>query len=446
MSLEDHLRAIQNSIQSNTLHVTLSINPTSSHIAPLQKALQSYSNSQLMSNIEKIGYFDNNWPSFESLVQNYLIFVRDFDPWSLQRSVDLLIKFYESLSVALNNAQNAKLLVLVKESTSQIVPVAKLADQRLMNATGRINDYPRLSYMSTLLLKSLNNIRNDPELGIPSKRFKISILMFLSITLCQTYMSIDSVMLCNNVFSNINILNLDKSLISRKQLIQYRFMLGKFHLLQSNYYLAYHHFDWCFSNCHQQTPLKNILLILKYLIPSGLLVGRCPNLAYLQSQLGNHHLLQLYAPLIQCYKNGDLFSFSKLVATNQQYFANLGILVGFLQRVRILILRNLIQKVYKLQGGLSFETVGRALRLSIDPDQTRSYFGSKSLWMYTITNGDLDESFTETLLMTLIDANLLKAKLTPSKTIILSKSGLFPAAYNVYANSYKKNEKERWLE
>ncbi|KAG7925615.1 hypothetical protein KL925_004025 [Ogataea polymorpha] len=446
MSLADYLQLVQNAIQTDTLHIALSVDPTTQHVAPLQKNLQNYSNSHIMSEIEKASFFDGDWPSFETLVQSYLIFVRDFDPWSLQKSIDLLIKFYESLSVALNNNQNAKLLRLVQESTSSIVRLAKLVDEKLMSINGRTNDYPRLSYMTTLLLKSLNNIRNDPELNIPSKRYKISILMFLSITLCQTYMYIDSVMLCNNVFSNINILALDKSLISRKQLIQYRFVLGKFHLLQSNYYVAYHHFYWCFKNCHQQAPLKNILLILKYLLPSGLLVGKCPNLQYLEAQLGNHELLQLYRPLIQCYKNGDLFGFSKMVAKKQEYFIKLGILIGFLQRVRILVLRNLVLRTYKLQGGLSFDYVRNALEVSLSPESMKNEFAARHEWFYTVLNEGLDETLVETLLMSLIDANLLKAKLTPSRTIIMSKTGLFPDPYSVYEKGIKRNDKEKWLD
>ncbi|GME79918.1 unnamed protein product [Ambrosiozyma monospora] len=277
-TITEYLNSVKGAISSNTLDVVLSVNPsavTSSFIPKLQIFLQPLSDKDIMKQIENTHFFNNDWISFENLVQRYLIFVRDFNPWSLLESIDLLISFYESLGIALNNPQfSSMLLTLVVKSTKLLIPLSQLVDEKLMIMNNRTNDYPRLSYLSTLLLKVLNNLRNDQELNTPANKYKISVLMYISISLCNTYVKIGSPMLCNNVFSNINILSLNKNLISRKQLVQYRFVLGRFNMQQSHFYTAYIHFNWCFANCHYNTSPQMIATICKYLIPCGLVVGQ----------------------------------------------------------------------------------------------------------------------------------------------------------------------------
>ncbi|QPG73460.1 hypothetical protein FOA43_000771 [Brettanomyces nanus] len=436
-SLETFLVEVKQAINTNSLNKVLSVNPaTTKHIPLLQPLLQTYEDKQLDSIIENFHFFDNNWPAFEIVLQKYLIFVRDLDPWSLLDSIDLLIAFYESISIALNNKQfNSYLFPLTYDLTKMLIPLAKLVDNKMMKIENRSNNFPRVSYLSTIMLKALNNIRSSPDLDDhvnPSIKYTIFVLMYISITLCNIYIYIDSPMLCNNVFSNINVLGLDRSLITMSQLIKYRFVLGKFHLLQSHYYLAFHHFEWCFLNSHSGSEVRFLVSILKYLIPCGLLMGKVIDIRSLQNIVGNDEkgikLVNLYMPIIQYYKNGNLENFTRYVKVKRSYFIGLSLYVGFLQRIRILIIRNLLRNVYRFTQGLKFEDVRRALEISLNSSQHKQM---DQLWFYVITD-QVDDKITENILMALIDSNLIKAKLTATRSIVLRRTGSFPKIYDIY--------------
>ncbi|VEU21513.1 DEKNAAC102710 [Brettanomyces naardenensis] len=453
-TLEKFLEQVKQAIYTHTLDKSLSVNPvTTKHIPLLQPILQDYKNKQLDSIIENYHFFNNDWPAFEILLQKYLIYVRDFDPWSLLDSIDLLMDFYEANSIALNNKQfNSLLFKLTYEATKIMIPLSKLVDTKLMKVENRVNNYPRVSYLSTVMLKALNNLRSSPELdeksGNPSTRYTIFVLMYVSISLCNVYIYIGSPILCNNVFSNINVLGLDRRLVSKSQLIKYRFVLGKFHLLQSHYFEAFHHFEWCFSNCHVGSGVRILVTILKYLIPCGLLVGKIVDTNILRAIAANDNegqlLVELYTPLIEHYKAGDLSRFTECVKANRQYFINMSLLVGFLQRIRILILRNLFHNVYRMTNMLRFEDIRLALALSLNVNEQQQA-GTQDLWFYLIAD-KVDDTLTENILMSLIDNNLIKAKLTASRNVILRKNDSFPKIYDIYRIMYPGNSKESWLD
>ncbi|OWB75629.1 hypothetical protein B5S31_g5559 [[Candida] boidinii] len=280
-SIADFLNSVSqclNRKDSSGLLNLLTLDPTSNHIPILQKSLVNITNRQLQEFINKENFLDNNWPSFDNYIFSYLIYIRDFNPWSILDSIDLMIKVSNDLSISLNNnTYNNNLLYLVKDTFDILIPLIKKIDTKLMIINKRTNNYTRLSNLSTILLKSLNNLRSDLDLNLPSNKFKQSIVMYLSIKLCQIYYLIDSPMLCNNVFSNINNLNLNIKNLQKSQLIQYRFFVGKFHFLQSNFLNEFNHFNWCFNNLHSLTNSNIIITIFKYLIPSGLLIGKLIN-------------------------------------------------------------------------------------------------------------------------------------------------------------------------
>ncbi len=450
--LDQFLNDIKDSRTPVDLSSFLDINPlTAKHLPALQQSLQSYGDDQLGSMIENKHFYNNDWPAFEIMIEKYLIFAKNVDPWSLLNSIDLMIDFYSSLSVALNNKQfHTILFKLTYNVTNLIIPLTKFVDTKVMQIENRVNNYPRLSYLSTIMLKVVNNIRGSPaldELGSSESRDTISVLMSVCVLLCNLYIFIDSPILCNNVFSNMNVLRLDKRLTSKSQLINYRFVLGKFHLGQSNYFLAYKHFIWCFENIHRDISVHSLVKILKYLIPCGLLVGKVANIKLLEGLIHNDEdglqLIQIYRPLVGSYKSGDIKGFSDTMRRNRAYFIGLCLYVGFLQRVRILIMRNLILKVYKTTGRLNFEDVESALNVSLDSRHQSAEAGNLSF--YTITD-QIDNSFTQSVLVALVDSNLIRAKLTASRNIILSRTNPFPNIYDIYKLKYKQSGKEGWLD
>ncbi|CDK24419.1 unnamed protein product [Kuraishia capsulata CBS 1993] len=460
--LEFFLKKLKNALQlpaptaQAPLAELLSLDPQKHHIPRLQAELQNVTSEKLSDDIDALKLFDNGWPGLEQAVLTYLVFVRDFNPWSTLDSIDLMIKYFSDLAVAMGNIEFSKyLLSTLAQTTAMIVPLTKTVDLKLMLVNKRKMDFPRLSHVSGILLKAMNNLRADTDIALPSHRDKQTLLILLSAKLCSTYFFIGSPMLCNNIFSNISTLKLNSSYIPRAQLLRYRFLVGKYHFTQSSMLNAFHHFSWCLENCHTNASPAIFVTLLKYLIPCGILVGRILNMEFLKklnqfklNGLG-HELIVLYEPLIRHFRNGDIYNFTILLKKNESFFRKTGILLPLIQRSRILLLRNLTLKVYRLNPGktIAMAKINVALNLSLQPEQAARNFGAGySYYMYD-ADGGVDDSFVENVLVALTDQNLVKGKVAPvSKSVVVAKTDTFPNVYELYKVKYPLDPKDGWLD
>lgn len=452
MSLDQFLATIQRCFKQNQSLVSyLSMNlKTALHIGSLQQEIQQLTNKQIQQKIERL-----NLPSasIESLIEAYIRFVRDVDPWSVLNSIDLMIDVFHSYSIALNikSPMHLNLLLpVVYDYMDILVPMAKLVDEDSMKINNWTNDYPRLSYISNDLLKCLNNIRSDPEINQVSNKFKIKVLFDVCIQLCTIYFSIGKQILSNNVFSNINVLKLDLNFISKSQLLRYRYIVGKYHSQQANYVVAYKHLNWCYENLPPNTKFMNHIKILKYLLPVGLLVGKLPNAKYLQKLVkssvndsegqAGRFFLNSMLPLITAYKHGDLQRIMSIIHSKEELWKSLELWVGLVQRIRLLVLRNAIFKAYLLNGkSLRAENVLACLRLTIT--NSNDALGE----IYQISEvPDLDTA--NNILATLISNGLLKGKASGTGMIVLSKDSPFPNVSDVYFSIFKADSRENWLD
>lgn len=449
MTIDQYLFNIKRCFENNEpLLNFLSMNlKTATYIGPLQQEIQQLTVKQVSQKVEKL---DLPSASMESLVESYVMFVRDVDPWFLLNSIDLMIDVFHFFSIALNTKSTQhlnSLLPVLYEYMDILVPLAKLVDEESMKIKNWVNAYPRLSYISNDLLKCLNNIRSDPEINQISNKFKIKVLFDVCIKLCNIYFSIGKHILCNNVFSNINVLNLDLNLISKSQILRYRYIVGKFYSQQASYTKAFHHLDWCYSNLPPSTKFMNHIKILKYLLPIGLLVGKVPSTQYLQGLIkssvadpngqAGRYFLNSMLPFITAYKKGDLEKVMIIINRNEDLWKSLGLWIGMVQRIRILVLRNLLARCYQINGQpLSVQTVQICVQASI---------GTCNLQEIYHMCDSVDLNTAENLLATLSFSGLMKGKTSGTGIVVMSKGKAFPPVQEVYLGNTSLDTKEKWL-
>lgn len=94
-----------------------------------------------------------------------------------------------------------------------------------------------------------------------------------------------------------------------------------------------------------------------------------------------------------------------------------------MNKLDILVYRNLVKKVWLL------------LNKPASLDYTR----------IPIYDHENDELYLENLLVTLIDSNLIKGKLTMNKTVVLSKNDPFPKVFNIYQVRFAKRSLNQWM-
>lgn len=453
MSLDQHLFAIQDCFRrGQPLGTLLSLNlKHAPHVATLQGAIQGVSDRQVSDQVSRL---DLPSAGVEAYVEAYVRFVRDVDPWSLRDSLDLMLDVFQAFSIALNVKEPnalALLVPLLDEYRTLLIPLTKLVDEETMRLRNWHGDYPRLSFLSSALLKCINNIRSDPDIGLASNAFKVRALLEASIALCQVYFSINKHVLCANVFSNVNVLALDMSQIHPRLLLRYRFTLGKYHAQQASYLRAFHHLNWCYTKVGPKARFASHITILKYLLPVGLLVGQIPDTRYLQDlvkgsvsdpngQAGRFFLTSML-PLIAAYKKGHLEKVMTIIHRNEDLWKRLGLWIGLVQRIRLLVMRNALLRAYHLNN-----KVLRIADVQICMQTSIGNAASNSLPLIYSLCETVNEYNAENLLATLVQNGLLKGKTSGTGSVIMSKDCAFPPLGQTYLKNGTLDPKEKWLD
>ncbi len=356
----------------------------------------------------------------------------------------------------------------VYSTTSQIVSLAKSLDFEY-----DFNRKPRLSHLSTIILKIFNSIRSerqDPSLSISQSNNNSSsitgrklILLFISTMLCRLYFTNNVPMSCANVFSNMHTASIKFNLYPKSQQVEYKYYLGRFYLYKSQILDSYRHLNWAFQNCFMD---NNIRLILKYLIPVSMIMGILPKDELLQQ----YNLYDNYKPIVISIKTGNLKLFTdhlNIISNQQQFeiigygewFRERGLLLLLMDKIPLLILRTLIMKIQRQQksNSLSYSSIQMGLEFSLlHRIITNSHSNSNS----NINESDstinilespipISTSFfgVENIVISLIDQGFMKAKIfSRIKKITVSNTNAWPKIEEVLRARFGVNDKDDWMD
>lgn len=429
------------------------------NLSEFQKNIQKYSNEELDKEICNNVYIRKlEWPFYENLILNYLILIRDFDPWSIINSIDLMINYFE-LSINLINLKTDKIENkdnfikssnnLISESIKLIIPLTLLVDIENMKINNRFNYYPRLTHISTLLLKLLNNLRSStPDINNFQNRDKINLIFQVSNSLCSIYNKIGSSILCLNVYSNINILKINNKLIFKSNLIKYKFLLGKFYFHQLSFINSFKNLESSFQLLPKNlTNLTNFEIILKYLIPVSLIVGKVPNLRNISKYINNSKTVKMYEVIIENYKIGNIFKVFEEISKNEEFFKKIGIFNAIVENLKIPILRNYLKRVYIISNKkLNWKIIKQSLSLIC-----LQLFELNEIYQIKINtglnNGEvINDDFVQSVLASLNMNGYIKFKNVNSCNVVFSKNDPFPDMHEVIKSRYPTPPKEMWLE
>lgn len=412
------------------LSVNLSNHRIASQISSLQIELQSNQSVNLENLVEGQNYLDGDWPHFNSLVVSYLKFAKDVEPSSILKSHDLLLNFYNDLSIGfLNNSFGNHLSVLMYETTKMLVPMMKKVDF-FLNLLDNGKKFKRLIFISTILTKVFNHLRSLK--GHSNKKL---LIIFIVNNLNKIYFIINNPLLCANIFANMNLLNLRFNQYPKSQQVEYRYILGRYYIIKNQVYKAYHHLNWCYTHSNKFNDNKNTLRILRFLIPVSILIGKLPSRQILNISI---EFQQLYTPLVKYFKQGNFIGFQKTLFDNQEYFKSKFLLILLVQRSRVLIFRNLFFNTFKIiqSTRFSYDELQVAPRKSIgSAQQQSSLFGNQ--YLYQIINEPIDDAFIENVCVSLIENDLIRGNvLSRARTLVLSKKEPFTDITSVYSRKY----------
>lgn len=148
------------------------------------------------------------------------------------------------------------------------------------------------------------------------------------------------------LFTNISTNGPSLALYPASQRVTYLYYLGRFNFESSHFLRA----SRCLQEAYLQTPpvcLRHRRLILTYLIPANMLVGRFPSPALLQRQEAAT-LGPVFAPLARAVRTGDFILFQHTLAAHQAWLFARGLHIALVYRLRALVWRSFTRRVFLL--------------------------------------------------------------------------------------------------
>lgn len=380
--------------------------------------------------MEEKGLNNGDWMSFDEFCISYLNFVKDVDPSNSRDSYNSLIQFVTSLQVAFSNNRGSILQGVVKSTLSTVLNLSRQLDTQ--------DSLQRTNYLSTLLLKMFNNIRAEKSVDSGSTQFfsKKAIILFVANMLCRSYYILKTEPSCANVFSNIHTANLKFSSYSKPEQVEYRYFLGRFYLSKEQLSRAYDHLFWAFANCLPGTPQQR--LIVKYLIPASMLLGRLPSARLLDQ----FNLTQQYGPLVAAIKSGNYSKFMEVLeGPYKQWYISTKVMFLFRNRGPIILLRQLVYRTWYYlgkPGTIQFVALQGALNLSMS-QTINGWYNPKE---------DENSEITENVFITLISQGFLKGNIYSRRGLVkLRDKGPFPTIASVHnMDSRVVYPTDKWLE
>ena len=413
----------------NFTQLTLNLSQNGKEIAILQQQLSGFDDKHLETLVEQHPAMPND-TRFKIMCTSYLNYARDVDPWSVWSSSDLIFEFYQCLINCLinDNAPHIEALIPVAtRETELIIGLAEKLDSFHLQLHTRSHQF--LSHISSILSRLFNSIK-PPRGGASSTSIlgKQRILLYLVNKLNNIYFRIESPQLCSNIFKNFQ----PKSMLAHfneyqlDQQIEYRYLLGRYYLLNSQVHNAFVQFNEAFQSLlslplTNQAIIRNGTRILNYMIPTGLILGKMvkwePLRPFLSQEIiGNWNALYRYV------RFGNIQGVSLWLRQNERHLCARQLLIVLLEKLPMVTYRNLVKTVIKFwttqwgQNKLPYSLIERALQLSIGPTCEDST--TQEITIYNCIHSPRN---VENVLVTLINLGFLRANCFPQLQLCVVK-------------------------
>ncbi|KAF7713808.1 COP9 signalosome complex subunit 12 [Penicillium ucsense] len=267
-----------------------------------------------------------------------------------------------------------------------------------------------INRMFTLCLSDRAPIEESRKWGI----YETTNLLF------KTYFKINSVGLTKNLLRAINAQSHELPSLDafpKSHIVTFEYYLGVIHFLDEQYIKAEEHLTTAWQMCHRDAH-KNRELILTYLIPCHMVTTH--TLPSRQLLAPFPRLEQLFRPLSNCIRRGDLVGFDQAMAAGEAEFVKRRIYLP-LERGRDIALRNLFRNVF-IAGGYEEPKDGQpAIRRTRIP--VSEFAAALRIGTHATNRMGVDIDEVECLLANLIYKGLMKGYIARERgMVVLSKN------------------------
>ncbi|KAJ9299858.1 hypothetical protein DTO271G3_2742 [Paecilomyces variotii] len=318
------------------------------------------------------------WTAFPVFMKLYFTFLRDANVENLLETYDMLKGLLNQCVLALGDSQMGVIVLPTVLYLSKVL--SKLAmglDRRpelvahLLRQEGRL-DREEATEKVTLVEQSANVVREafikclTDRSGTPGTQGKpegrrVGIYLMANVCL-KLLFQCGKLRNAEQMFASISAQSPPLEYFPASQRVTYLYYLGRYLFSNNLFYPAQTALQAAYDQCHRQAmSQKN--LILTYLIPCNIVLGRFPSAALLQKPEAQG-LADKFVPLCRLILSGDYIAFRQYLAFDSpelQWFARKGILLQLRNRCEILVWRSLTRKVF-IHGGFHGDARAQAQR------------------------------------------------------------------------------------
>lgn len=318
------------------------------------------------------------WTAFPTFIKLYFTFLRDVNVDNLLDTYNLLKGLLNQCVLALGDSQYGVIVLPTVLYLSKVL--SKLAmglDRRpeliahLLRMEGQSNQDESIEKV-TLVEKSANVVREafikcltdrGGSTGIHGKPEGKRTGIYLMANLClKLLFQCGKLRNAEQMFASISTQSPPLSYFPASQRVTYLYYLGRYLFSNNLFYPAQIALQAAYDQCHRQA-ISQKRVILTYLIPCNIIMGRFPSMALLEKPEAEG-LSDKFIPLCQLVLRGDYIAFRDHLSENSpttEWFAHKGILLPLRNRCEILVWRSLSRKVF-IHGGFLGDTQGQGQR------------------------------------------------------------------------------------
>ncbi|KAJ6016134.1 hypothetical protein N7540_010725 [Penicillium herquei] len=307
------------------------------------------------------------WSAFPTFMRLYFSFLRDVNVENLLETYKLLRALLNQCVLALGDSLHGVIVLPTVLYLSKVM--AKLAmglDRRpeliahILRMEGGLKQEDSVEKV-TLVEQSANVVReafikcltdrsgNPGPLGKPEgKRVGIYLMANLCLKLLFQCGKLRN---AEQMFASISAQSPPLMHFPASQRVTYLYYLGRYLFSNNLFHPARIALQAAYDQCHRQA-LSQRTLILTYLIPCNIIMGRFPSKTLLQRPEGQP-LAEHFVPLYQLIIRGDYLAFRRHLSFDSptsRWFGKNGILLTLRNRCEILVWRSFCRKVF-IHGG-----------------------------------------------------------------------------------------------
>ncbi|KAJ2778474.1 hypothetical protein H4R18_004572 [Coemansia javaensis] len=272
---------------------------------------------------------------FAQLTATYLRYVRDRPAAGAEGGHAVLVRAAELLIAVLGASQGPWLVPLVRAVALALCRSA----QRVCAATG---DVAVFTQTASLLLRILIDLMSDSSALEASKRTgALAVAGLLLRVSLRTNAA-------PGAYANkaVEASSLPRAAFPVGDRVSYSYWLGRYYLVGYFVDRAREQLEYAFNEC-PAVHFHNKRAILRHLIAANMVRGRLPTARLLEK----YDLEPVYGELARCFRRGDVAGFGRALGANMELFRSQGCFLLLLERTRLPMYRNAMQRLWRARGG-----------------------------------------------------------------------------------------------